>query len=124
MLSEANVHAVVAVTDLARAKEFYEGTLGLEVAREDPGGVTYQSGESKLFVYESEHAGTNQATAASWEVSDLGDVVDRLKESDISFEHYDMEGVTREGDIHVMGDVRVAWFKDPDGNTLCVGNAL
>lgn len=124
MLGTKNVHAIVAVKDLARARKFYEEVLGLQQIDENPGGVTYQSGSSKLFVYPSEFAGTNQANAASWEVEDVQTVVDDLKSKGITFEHYDnIDGVTRQGDIHIMGPMKAAWFKDPDGNILCLGNA-
>ncbi len=124
MLGAKNVHAIVAVKDLARARKFYEETLGLQEIDENPGGVMFQSGGSKLFVYPSEFAGTNQANAASWEVEDIEATVDELKSKGITFEHYDnIEGVTREGEIHIMGPMKAAWFKDPDGNILCLGNA-
>lgn len=124
MLGGNNVHAIVAVKDLAAAKQFYNGTLGLKQVDENPGGVMYQSGSTKLFVYPSEFAGTNQANAASWEVDDIEDTVKELEDKGITFEQYDMPGVTREGAIHVMGDMKAAWFKDPDGNILCLGNAM
>ena len=64
---------------------------------------------------------TNQATAATWEVDDeLEGVVESLKSKGVTFEHYDMPGVTRDGDVHVTGKSRAAWFKDPDGNILAV----
>lgn len=125
MLGNSNVHAIVAVKDLAKAKEFYGGTLGLTQINENAGGVMYQSGTSRLFVYPSEYAGTNQANSASWEVDDPAATVEELKSKGITFEHYDnIPGVTLEGDVHVMGSMRAAWFKDPDGNILCLGNAM
>lgn len=120
MLEQATVAATVAVHDLALAREFYEDQLGLIELDENPGGVTYGSGDGKLFVYQSEYAGTNKATAASWSVVDIDAVVEDLKSRGVMFEQYDMPGMTREGDIHTMGPMKAAWFKDPSGNILNV----
>jgi hypothetical protein len=79
--------------------------------------VTYQTGAGKLFVYRSQFAGTNKATAATWIVGeDIERTVKALKAKGLTFEHYDMPQMKREGDIHVSGGTRAAWFKDPDGN--------
>lgn len=122
MLGSTNIHAVLGVKDLAEAKKFYEGTVGLAPGSENPAGVLYSCGSSKLFVYQTEHAGTNQATAASWEVQDVDSEVSELKAKGVSFEHYDLPNVTVEGDVHVMGPMKAAWFKDPSGNILCISN--
>jgi hypothetical protein len=54
-----------------------------------------------------------------WSVGeDLDDIVQALKRKGVTFEHYDMPGMTLEGDVHVAGDLRAAWFKDPDGNII------
>lgn len=124
MLSEGTVYATIAVKDINKAKEFYGGTLGLEQASENPGGVTYKSAGGRIFVYASQDAGTNRATYAAWQTEDVESAVNDLKSKGVSFEQYDdLPGATREGDIHLMGDLKAAWFKDPDGNILAVGNA-
>lgn len=125
MLGDANVVPTIAVKDLEKAKQFYGEVLGLATnAKEDPGGVFYKSGNCGIFVYESQYAGTNQATYASWSVSDIKTEVEKLKNKGVNFEHYpDMPSITLEGDIHMMGDTfKVAWFKDPDGNILSLDN--
>lgn len=124
MLGDINVHAVLGVKDQARANEFYEQTLGLKKIDENAGGALFSSGNTKVFVYVTESAGSNQATAASWEVDDVEGMITNLKEKGVSFEHYDMPGVTLEGDVHVMGPMKAAWFKDPSGNILCLGNVM
>jgi hypothetical protein len=58
----------------------------------------------------------------TWEVDDVDDVVRTLKGKGVQFEHYDLPHTRREGDVHVSGDIKVAWFKDPDGNILSVVN--
>jgi catechol 2,3-dioxygenase-like lactoylglutathione lyase family enzyme len=126
MLRDSNIGVVIAVKDLQRAKEFYGGKLGFdEVQGNDPGGVFYKSGNGKFYIYESQFAGTNQATAASWETDNIEAIVDDLKAKGISFEHFDdMPGVKREGDIHVMDKLKAIWFKDPDGNSLNVTSGM
>ena len=122
MLSEGTVFATLAVKDLATAKQFYGTTLGLQQVDENPGGVAYQSGTGRLFVYQAPTAGTNQATSASWEVANIEATVADLKDKGIIFEQYEIPGATRQGDILVMGPMKAAWFKDPDGNILSVGS--
>lgn len=123
MLNQGKVFATLAVSDISKAKEFYGTILGLSQVDENPGGVTYESGGGRLFVYQSPTAGTNQATCASWQVNDIRSAVDDLKGKGISFEHYEVPGATMDGDIHVMGDMKASWFKDPDGNILNVAQA-
>jgi catechol 2,3-dioxygenase-like lactoylglutathione lyase family enzyme len=121
ILNESRVFATLAVNDIAAGKQFYGGTLGLKQVDENEGGVTYESGGGRLFVYVSPTAGKGQATCAFWEVSDVQKVIEDLKGKGIAFEHYDMPGATWEGDAMVMGGEKVAWFKDADGNILGVG---
>jgi catechol 2,3-dioxygenase-like lactoylglutathione lyase family enzyme len=124
MLANRNAMATIAVKDLAAAKKFYEGKLGLTPLETTEDGVlTYQSGTATLLVYVSAFAGTNKATSATWAVGDEFDnIMKALKSKGVVFEHYDMPGMTREGDVHMAGDFKGAWFKDPDGNILHVLN--
>ena len=119
MLSQASVAPTIAVRDLAKARQFYEGSLGLkELGTEGDDTVFYESGNSKILVYRSQYAGTNEATAMSWEVDDIDAEIRDLKAKGIAFEHYNMPGARLEGDVHVIGGIKEAWFKDPDGNIL------
>lgn len=122
MLGNSTIYTTIAVKDIAQAMEFYEGTLGLRQIDDSPGGVTYQSGTGMLFVYQAPSAGTSQATCAAWEVEDVEATIEDLKAAGIMFEHYDIPGATTEGDVMVMGQKKAAWFKDPSGNILSVGN--
>ena len=123
MLRDADAVAMVAVKDLGKAVKFYEETLGLNRAgAEGDEVVIFDSGDTKLNVYRSSFAGTNKATAVTWAVDDVEDVVRTLKNKGVAFEHYDMPNTRREGDLHVSGNMKVAWFKDPDGNILSVAN--
>lgn len=123
MFAAGKVFATIAVSDIAAGKEFYGHTLGLKQVDENPGGVTYESGGGRLFVYQSPAAGSGLATSAAWGVEDVVGTVEELKAKSITFEHFDLPGATWDGDIAVMGPMKAAWFKDPDGNTLSVGNA-
>jgi catechol-2,3-dioxygenase len=124
MLADKAAMATVAVKDIDSAKKFYGGILGLKKSKDMGDDVAvYQSGNSTLVVYKSEFAGTNKATSATWGVGDeLETIVKDLKKESVAFEHYDMSGLTRQGDIHVAGDFKAAWFKDPDGNILHINN--
>ena len=119
MLSNKDAVANVAVKDLDAATAFYRNTLGLTpVDREGDEVVVFKSGQSSINVYRSEFAGTNKATAVTWTVDNVEDEVKTLKNKGVVFEHYDMPGLTRTGDVHVADHFKVAWFKDPDGNIL------
>ncbi len=120
-LGNYRVGAVIAVSDMNVARDFYEGRLGLSANGDDPdGGRTYCSGQTTLHVFPSPgDAGTSRATVAGWYVNDLEKVVDDLTASGVSFEGYDEPPVvTDEKGIAVLGSSKGAWFKDPDGNTL------
>jgi catechol 2,3-dioxygenase-like lactoylglutathione lyase family enzyme len=121
LLGEKNAIATVGVKNIQAAKKFYEDVLGLKLVHEEgPSALSYKSGNAELLVYESQYAGTNKATAVTWIVDQLEKVVQTLKAKGVVFEHYDMPGVTRQGDVHVAGDIKNAWFKDPDGNILAM----
>jgi catechol 2,3-dioxygenase-like lactoylglutathione lyase family enzyme len=118
VLSDKNVAVTIPVKDLEVARAFYHETLGLRPAdAEEEGVLSYRSGSGTVLVYESEFAGTNKATAATWEVGDVEREVRVLKDRGVRFEHYDdLPETTRRGDVHVTGSMKAAWFKDPDGN--------
>jgi len=124
MLGDNDAMATIAVSDLASATRFYGDTLGLQPG--EGGGPTvavYRSGGSTIVVYESEFAGTNQATSATWGVGDdLDAIVETLGAAGVAFEHYDLPGLSLDGDVHVADGFRAAWFRDPDGNILHINN--
>jgi catechol 2,3-dioxygenase-like lactoylglutathione lyase family enzyme len=125
-LSDAQVRATVAVSEISRAAAFYEGTLGLTQLGDDAMEHVriYQCGAgSVLQVYASEHAGTASATVASWSTDEFGSVVDDLRGKGVTFES---EGgpMTDERGVHTFGEHQVVWFKDPDGNTIAVDNGV
>jgi catechol 2,3-dioxygenase-like lactoylglutathione lyase family enzyme len=122
MLADKDGLATLGVKDIAVAKSFYEGKLGLKQSGEmGPGSVSYRSGNSTIFVYESQYAGTNEATAVTFIVGDeIEAIVQTLGKAGVTFEHYDLPDTRREGDLHLSGGLKLAWFKDPDGNILAL----
>lgn len=122
MLKDKDATPTIAVKDIERARKFYQDVVGLTpLPADEEGVVPFKSGSSSILVYKSEFAGTNRATAATWMVDDeLDDTVKTLKSKGVTFEHYDMPGVTRHGDVHLTGKSKAAWFKDPDGNIIAL----
>jgi predicted enzyme related to lactoylglutathione lyase len=113
--------ATLPASDLGRARKFYEETIGLGAGEEGPGGIFYRAGSSRVFVYESGFAGTNQATAATFEVADLDSAVAELRDRGVTFEEYDFPGLKTVGGIAELEGYRTAWFKDTEGNIISVG---
>ncbi len=123
MIERADAVATVAVKDLSAAAEFYGKRVGLEKLEQVENQLlVYQSGSSKVLIYQSQLAGTNKATAATWIVDDVDGAVREQKGKGVAFEHYDFPNGKLEGDVHVMGGRRSAWFKDPDGNILAIAS--
>jgi len=120
MIGRSDATPMIAVKDLDRARKFYEDTLGLETKDEWGGeGATLKSGGTTINVYKSEFAGTNKATALTFDVKDIESEVRDLKGKGIFFEKYDLPGLEPKGDLYVgEGGFKTAWFKDPDGNIL------
>ena len=120
MLGKADATPMIAVKDLDRARKFYEDTLGLKTKDEWGGeGMTMESGDTLINVYRSEFAGTNKATALTFQVDDAEKEVGELKQKGIFFERYDLLGLEAKGDLYVgEKGFKTAWFKDPDGNIL------
>ncbi|GIG36415.1 VOC family protein [Cellulomonas pakistanensis] len=126
MLSDHPAMPCLAVRDLGRARRFYEQTLGFR-ATQPPGspgaddmGVVYATGSGGMLVYPSSYAGTNRATAVTFQVADeaFDREVGALRSSGIGFETFELpSGEWRDG-VLVDGAMRAVWFEDPDGNVL------
>ena len=124
MLKDRDVAATVAVRSLDRARPFYEDVLGLVRQDQAEMGVqTYRAGKTAVLVYESEFAGTNEATSLTWSLGDDFDaVIDELRSKGVAFERYDMDGATFDDGVHRFGDMKLVWIKDPDGNIIHLGS--
>jgi catechol 2,3-dioxygenase-like lactoylglutathione lyase family enzyme len=121
MLKTYDAVPMVAVKDLAVARRFYEKILGFEVVKTEADDVIqFKTGKTLFGVYRSSFAGTNKATSMMWDVGkELVPLVTELRNKDVSFLHYDdLPGMKRDGDLHLAGDQKLAWFRDPDGNIL------
>jgi catechol 2,3-dioxygenase-like lactoylglutathione lyase family enzyme len=125
LLGQIDAQPTLPVRDLKAARRFYEEVLELEpVGPADPNGVQgYRAGRTVVLVYQSSFAGTNQATAVTWSLGDRFDqVVRELKAKGVSFEAYDIPGTREEDGVHVAENgMKIAWFKDPDGNIINIG---
>lgn len=126
MLSDCTPVATLPTADVARARKFYEDTLGLTPVQEVAGGVMYQCGDGRIFVYESGYAGTNKATAVSFSMSDAAfdDEIDALRRKGVTFQTFEFEGMEWKDDVMVSEEMRAVWFSDPDGNILNIGTDL
>ncbi|WP_288378078.1 VOC family protein [uncultured Massilia sp.] len=122
MLAHADAIATVGVRDIEAAREFYGNVLGLleeESDQEEGGVLIFRSGNSRVQVYRSDYAGSNQATAITWDLGErIVEIVDALKAKGATFERYDVPGMRLEGELYVSDGFKVTWLKDPDGNIL------
>ena len=124
MFKDKTSSAIVAVSDLDRARDFYANTLGLT---EEQGGedevATFKTGDTILTVYTSKEAGTNRANAVAWSAGDeVEAIADELRGRGVVFEEYPDMGMAIVGGVHRQDDFRGIWFKDPDGNILHVNS--
>ena len=123
MLGDAEIAAIVPVSNVDKAVEFYGGALGLvlQVRRDDlPENreAEFRAGDGTLVVYESVGAGQSRATVAGFRVEDIDSVVAGLRERGVAFEDYDTPDLKTENGIASIGDLRAAWARDPDGNII------
>lgn len=123
MLTDRNSSAIVPCSDMAAARRFYTETLGLPLA-EDHGDVfAVRTGDTRLNVYKSDYAGTNKANAVVWDAAgDVEAIAADLRAKGVTLDEYpDGFDEVRDG-VHVKGDFRAIWFRDPDGNILHVNS--
>lgn len=124
LLQDCQVVANIPAADLGRARAFYADTLGLEPVEESPGGLRYRTGGTDFHLYETEYAGKAGHTIAQLHVPDVRPVVEELRNRGLSFEHYDLPGITWDGDVAGLeGMGHAAWFKDSEDNILCLDDA-
>ena len=122
---DASLRPTLPASDMDRAKAWYRDKLGLEpVDDTGDGGVWYETGGARFLVYPSEFAGTNQATAAGFEVEDFDATMADLRSRGVVFEDYDFgeDFRTVDGVLALPDGGRGAWFKDSEGNILAVTN--
>ena len=123
MLSNYTPIATVPTADLARARAFYEGTLGVgDGEQSNEWEVLYTCGSSRFLLYVSQYAGTNQATTMAFRVDDDGfdAEVARLRDAGVSFDTFEMEGLEWVDGVATMDGGKAVWFRDPDGNIIAL----
>jgi catechol 2,3-dioxygenase-like lactoylglutathione lyase family enzyme len=118
MLEGFPVSARAATANLGRARQWYEDKLGLRPELEEGYGVWYRfGGDTWLYLYQTDAAGTARNTVAGWAVRDIETVMADLRARGVTFEEYDFGEMKTVDGILAMGGAKAAWFKDPDGNT-------
>ena len=120
MLANYHTYPTIPASDLARARRFYEGTLGFKPTKVASDGVMYNANNSVLFLYPSASAGTNKATAVSFDVDDLAAIVKDLRSKGVRFEEYDLPSLKTHGGIAEFDGGKGAWFKDSEGNIVAL----
>ena len=123
MLTNKTILPILPVVDLARARAFYEERLGLQPEPDSitDSGVVYQAGHgTKLEIDKRDRPTKAEHTALSFEVDDLEREVLDLERRGVRFEDYDLPGLKTDHHIAQIHGVLAAWFKDPDGNILCL----
>ncbi len=124
MLSDSPIRAYIPVSNLQRARRFYEETVGLKPGEEYGGGVIYRCGGTEVFMYPTGNAGTSRASQAFWQVNDVEAEVAALKARGVVFEEYDMPGIKMKNSVATGGGAKTAWFKDSEGNIMAVSQRL
>ena len=120
MLQKFPMYSYIPASDIARAREFYEGKLGFEPRSETAGGVIYEfAAGTACFLYPTPNAGTSLASQAFWQVTNIEGLVAELKSRGVAFERYDMPEVDENG-IATGGGAKAAWFKDTEGNIMAL----
>ena len=121
MLKNAPLYSYVPVSDLERARGFYEDTLGLGRGEASGPGLIFRcAGATGFFMYPSPGAGSNQASCAFWQVDDIRATVAWLKGRGVVFEDYDTPDMKTENSIFTGGGAMAAWFRDTEGNIMAV----
>ncbi len=125
MLQDSPLIPYIPVSNVARARKFYEEKIGLKPKEEYAGGVVYEFGKgSWVFMYPSPGAGTNRASTAFWAVEDVATEVSELKKRGVVFEEYDGPGIKTVDSIATGGGAKTAWFKDSEGNIMAISQRI
>jgi len=123
MLQKSRAAATIPASDLARARAFYEGKLGLtpDPDADERDGLMYRCGEGTVFlVFESTGSSSGNHTQLGLEVDDIDAEVSALRDKGVQLENYDSPGLKTEDGIAQMPVGRGGWFKDPDGNLISI----
>jgi catechol 2,3-dioxygenase-like lactoylglutathione lyase family enzyme len=116
-----DIHTVLPAANLQRARTYYHDKLGMDPAEEHDGLLMYRMGSGVGFdMYETANAGTAQNTQMGWMTDDLDEEMRMLRSRGVVFEEYDVPGMKTVNGVAEADDMRSAWFRDSEGNFLCV----
>lgn len=125
MLADSTVTTMLPVVDMARARGFYERRLGLVPGGLRPDGkFVYRVGGSTLALFPRPHGTKAEHTAISFQVADIAAAIAELERAGVAFEDYGFPDFKTVEHVCVLGAEKAAWFKDPEGNTLCLHEDL
>ena len=125
MLAKASVTTMLPVMDMVRARGFYERCLGLTPTGSRPDGkFIYDVGGSTLALFPKPEGTKAEHTAISFQVPDIAASIDELKKTGVVFENYDFPDFKTVNHVCVLGAEKAAWFKDTEGNFLCIHEDL
>ncbi|WP_447774638.1 VOC family protein [Variovorax boronicumulans] len=125
MLSDSSVTTMLPVKDMDRARAFYEGCLGLTAGGLRPDGkFVYTVGGSTLALFPKPEGTKADHTAISFQVPDIAASVEKLQRAGVVFEDYDFPDLKTVDHVCVLGSEKAAWFKDTEGNFLCIHEDL
>jgi len=125
VLADSRLTSDIPVSDLTVARDFYGGKLGLKLIKEVEGNeLRFRVGDAILATYITQSAGKAEHTLASFRVTNLDAAMDELRAVGVEFEDYDLPGFRTVDGVVDWGHTREAWFKDPDGNVLSVGQLI
>ncbi|TFD33059.1 VOC family protein [Cryobacterium cryoconiti] len=123
MLKE--LHTVLPAADLKRAQSFYHDALGLDPDEIHEGTLVYHVGSGSVFeIYETSNAGTAQNTQMGWITDDLDAEMSGLRERGVVFEEFDIPGMKTENGVVTAEDMKSAWFRDTEGNFICISQTI
>ena len=123
-LNDAVITTTLPATDLARAKQFYQDTLGLAIVLEMEAHIMFRTGAGSQIMLYPRGATTADHTVCSFDVPDVEAAVAELRGQGVTFEEYDMPGLKTVNGIATIGDQKAAWFKDTEGNILSIGETM
>lgn len=125
MLNLLETYSVLPARDLARARRFYKDVLGMEPVEERLEGLLYRTPKgAAILVYETDNAGSAANTAIGFDTDDIDAEVAVLRGRGVAFEEYDFAELKTENGIATTKEDRAAWFKDTEGNIICVSQTV
>ena len=128
MLTNSPIRPTIPVVDLDRAKRFYETTLGVKPISANNDNISgiaiFECGDGTLMELYQRGPSKADHTVATFEVSNIEEEVNMLRGNRVNFEEYDVPEIKTQNGIATQGSVKAAWFKDSEGNILCIHKVI